>query len=339
MTQKIPPPPFIAKDDNGLNRWLLELTSIINATGETTLADDTTAVTQPFGDNSDNIATTAFVLQNAGSNTPSTTVPLPDATPGQVGTSAHFARGDHVHPTDTTRAGLASPTFTGTPKAPTPAINDSSPNIATTAFVLGQLSTILPVVDGTAAIGTSSLGARADHRHPTDTSRAGLASPAFTGVPTAPTAPNGTNTTQLATTAFVLANGGGGGSGASALTTFLAANVALGAATAFANVLSVTLAAGNYVIFGRVSVKDNVMSSPFAARFVNGATVLDTSGFVYTVGAGARAQCTCTVAITLAAPATITLQAADFGSANGVALANDLGAAVPMDTSLTWLKL
>ena len=35
-----------------------------------------------------------------------------------------------------------------------------------------------------------------------------LDSPAFTGVPTAPTATLGTNTTQLATTAFVLANGG-----------------------------------------------------------------------------------------------------------------------------------
>ena len=34
-----------------------------------------------------------------------------------------------------------------------------------------------------------------------------LASPALTGTPTAPTAAVGTNTTQLATTAFVLANG------------------------------------------------------------------------------------------------------------------------------------
>jgi hypothetical protein len=38
-----------------------------------------------------------------------------------------------------------------------------------------------------------------------------LASPAFTGTPTAPTAPLGTNTTQLATTAFVLANQSPGG--------------------------------------------------------------------------------------------------------------------------------
>ena len=36
-----------------------------------------------------------------------------------------------------------------------------------------------------------------------------LSSPALTGVPTAPTAANGTNTTQIATTAFVLANGAG----------------------------------------------------------------------------------------------------------------------------------
>lgn len=37
-----------------------------------------------------------------------------------------------------------------------------------------------------------------------------LASPAFTGTPAAPTATLGTNTTQLATTAFVIANAGGG---------------------------------------------------------------------------------------------------------------------------------
>lgn len=40
-----------------------------------------------------------------------------------------------------------------------------------------------------------------------DTEKAPLASPALTGTPTAPTAANGTNTTQIATTAFALANG------------------------------------------------------------------------------------------------------------------------------------
>ena len=41
--------------------------------------------------------------------------------------------------------------------------------------------------------------------------KAPLQSPPLAGIPTAPTAPPGTNTTQIATTAFVLANAGTGG--------------------------------------------------------------------------------------------------------------------------------
>jgi hypothetical protein len=52
-----------------------------------------------------------------------------------VGTSMLFARQDHVHPSDTSRAPLASPTFTGDPKAPTPTAGDNDTSIATTAFV------------------------------------------------------------------------------------------------------------------------------------------------------------------------------------------------------------
>lgn len=58
-------------------------------------------------------------------------------------------------------------------------------------------------MNGTAAVGALSTVARADHIHPTDTSRAALASPSLMGTPTAPTAASGTNSTQLATTAFV----------------------------------------------------------------------------------------------------------------------------------------
>jgi len=64
-------------------------------------------------------------------------------------------------------------------------------------------STTTPKVDGTPAIGTELAFARGDHVHPTDTSRAPVASPTFTGTPAAPTASAGTNTTQIATTAFV----------------------------------------------------------------------------------------------------------------------------------------
>lgn len=101
------------------------------------------------------------------------------------------------------KAPLASPTFTGIPAAPTAAADTNTTQVATTAFVVGQASSATPLINGTAAVGTSLKFARADHVHPTDTTRAPLASPTFTGVPAAPTATAGTNTTQLATTAFV----------------------------------------------------------------------------------------------------------------------------------------
>ena len=60
-----------------------------------------------------------------------------------------------------------------------------------------------PAMDGTAASGVSANYSRGDHVHPSDTSKANLNSPAFTGTPTAPTATVGTNTRQIATTEFV----------------------------------------------------------------------------------------------------------------------------------------
>jgi hypothetical protein len=67
------------------------------------------------------------------------------------------------------------------------------------------LSNANPVMNGAASPGTAAAASRADHVHPSDTSRAPLASPTFTGTPAAPTAAAATNTTQLATTAFVQA--------------------------------------------------------------------------------------------------------------------------------------
>lgn len=71
-------------------------------------------------------------------------------------------------------ATLASPVFTGDPKAPTPATADNDTSIATTAFVKAQ-------------------------------GYAPIASPIFTGDPTAPTPATGDNDTSVATTAFVKA--------------------------------------------------------------------------------------------------------------------------------------
>ena len=74
------------------------------------------------------------------------------------------------------KASLASPTFTGTPAAPTAAQGTDTTQIATTAFVNAEI-----------------------------TGKADIAGPTFTGTPAAPTAAVSTNTTQIATTAFVVA--------------------------------------------------------------------------------------------------------------------------------------
>jgi microcystin-dependent protein len=79
-------------------------------------------------------------------------------------------------------ARLASPVFTGTPQAPTAAVDTNTIQIATCQFVVGQ---------GYLKSATAA------------STYAPIASPTFTGTPVAPTASYGTNTTQLATTQFV----------------------------------------------------------------------------------------------------------------------------------------
>jgi hypothetical protein len=106
-------------------------------------------------------------------------------------------------------APLADPTFTGTPTAPTATADTNTTQLATTAYVIGQANSTAGTIamNGTQAAGTSVKFARADHVHPSDTSRAPLNSPGLTGTPTSTTAAVDTNTTQIATTAYVVAQG------------------------------------------------------------------------------------------------------------------------------------
>lgn len=138
-----------------------------------------------------------------------TSLPLMDGV-ANAGNSGFASHDNHVHPSDTSRAPIASPNFAGVPTAPTAALGTNTNQIATTAFVLanggsggGTPSDNVPNMDGVGAPGVGTPYSRWDHVHPTDTSRAPLASPAFTGNPTAPTQAPGDNTTKLATTAFV----------------------------------------------------------------------------------------------------------------------------------------
>lgn len=110
------------------------------------------------------------------------------------------------------KATLASPTFTGVPAAPTAAANDSTTQLATTAFVTAAdnlKATILsPTLTGTPAAPTAAVDTSttqlATTAYVVGQAYAKLASPTLTGTPAAPTATAGTNTTQLATTAFVV---------------------------------------------------------------------------------------------------------------------------------------
>jgi hypothetical protein len=165
-----------------------------------------------------------FIGTNGGANVEvigglgqaSSTTPSMDGA-AAVGTATTWARADHVHGSDTSKANTVSPTFTGTPEAPTAAIDTNTTQLATTAFVLAQASSSAPVMDGTAAIGSSTRFARADHVHASDTSRASLTANTFTGkqilmTPSTSSAslllPNGAADPTTPATGDLWANGG-----------------------------------------------------------------------------------------------------------------------------------
>jgi hypothetical protein len=124
------------------------------------------APTPVVDDNDTSIATTSYVIGQASNASPA----MDGA--ATAGAATRWARGDHVHPTDSSRAPLASPTFTGDPKAPTPAVDDNDTSIPTTSWVMGQAYTSNPAMNGVAAPGSVTRWAKGDHVHPTDTSRA-----------------------------------------------------------------------------------------------------------------------------------------------------------------------
>ena len=137
----------------------------------------------------------AIVSQNSGSTAPTTTYAYQlwidtGATPALLkirnGANNGWVTIGDVTATNLGLAALASPTFTGTPAGPTAAVDTNTTQLATTAYVLAQAASATPVINGTAAAGSSTRYARADHVHPTDTTRAPLDSPTFTGTPTVP---------------------------------------------------------------------------------------------------------------------------------------------------------
>jgi hypothetical protein len=102
----------------------------------------------------------------------------------------------------TTLTVTSTTTLTGGGTSTTPATDNNTTNIATTAFVVGQASATAPVMNGTAAVGTSLRYARQDHVHASDTTRAPLASPTFTGTVTIPSGASISGFAPLASPSF-----------------------------------------------------------------------------------------------------------------------------------------
>lgn len=108
---------------------------------------------------------TNWIMQ-AENTTPYESTPEMNGTASK-GDSNDYARGDHVHPIDTSRAPVESPAFTGTPTAPTADAGTNNYQIANTAFVQAAIAsavsgvasfkgavTAQSTIDGTANIKT-----------------------------------------------------------------------------------------------------------------------------------------------------------------------------------------
>lgn len=103
-----------------------------------------------------------------GSATPSDATPEMDGA-GAPGTSVSYARGDHQHPTDTSRASATALADEVTARTNKDLALDG--DIAAVDAKI-HFSASNPLMDGSPSAGFSTDQARADHIHPTDTSRA-----------------------------------------------------------------------------------------------------------------------------------------------------------------------
>lgn len=199
------------------------LTSVTSNTDTITLNLDNTAVSAGSYGSSSSVGTFTVDAQGrltaaASSAIAITASQVTDLTKSSVGLGNVDNTSDANKPVSTAtqtaldlKANLASPALTGTPTAPTAASNTNTTQVATTAYVQGEISEllngagaaydtlkelqdILVADEGAVATLTTLVGTKAP-----------LASPDLTGTPTAPTAAAATNTTQIATTAFVTA--------------------------------------------------------------------------------------------------------------------------------------
>lgn len=103
-----------------------------------------------------------------GAATPSDELPLANGT-ANAGSSINYSRGDHVHPTDTSRASASALTTETTDRQDADLALSGRIDSLSARVVP---SDAYPLMDGAAESGSNVEYSRRDHRHPTDTSRA-----------------------------------------------------------------------------------------------------------------------------------------------------------------------
>lgn len=175
------------------------VTTNANLTGPITSTGNATAVASQTGTGTKFVMDTSPVLITPALGTPvsgvatNLTGTASGLTAGNVTTNANLTGvitsvGNATSIASQTGTGTKfvvdnGPTLTGVPSAPTAAVDTNTTQIATTAMVLAQASASTPIIDGTGTIGTSTRFARADHIHPTDTTRQAADAQLFSNIP------------------------------------------------------------------------------------------------------------------------------------------------------------
>ena len=161
--------------------------------------DDDSGDIQPSHWNADHVLTGLLALIDQVAPTPNSFFTLDAGGNPQLKSLAEFIA-----------SLLASPAFTGNPKAPTPAPGDNDTSLATTAFVQNAIAALVASAPGTLDTLNELATALGDDPNFATTmtnalaAKAPLASPGFSGSPTAPTPGAADNSTRLATTAFIV---------------------------------------------------------------------------------------------------------------------------------------